>query len=120
MKNRLAKLSAPELIHHHVPQNASNVGIVERAATNEKLPMVRVMSSIQRAAIGGFEVTTVIQYALGQQWIIYSREWTGELQHASVLAYRESRKAFKTAVSRAFAASLHSDVYVPDTDDIDC
>ncbi len=123
MKNRLAAAAAPALVHysklHHAPQT---IGMVERFATAGDFKGVRTMTAINRNPYVHdlYQIATVVQYEFGGNWYSYSQEYSTGLSRALKLAYSESRKAFKTAVSRKFAAELHSDVYVPDTDDIDC
>lgn len=121
MKNALARVAAPVLYHHRAPHNPVNVGLVELAASNEKHSTVRVFISIMKNEIvGGYDLYTVTQYKLGQPWVTGQTEWTSDIRLALKKSYELSRKAFKTAVSREFAATVAPAVYVPDTDDIDC
>lgn len=121
MKNRLASETVPSVRYHHAPHNPACVGLLERYATKKEVSTVRVMSSLMRnSEIGGFDVTTVVQYREGEAWVVYSRRWASDMRRANKIAGSETRQAYKLAVSRLFAASLHPMVYVPDTDDIDC
>lgn len=121
MKNRLAAAALPVLSHLRAPHVSASVGLIERSASNKEVSTVRVLTEIKRDSSADlYSITTIIQYQAGAGWSVYARECCFALPDAVKVAYSLSRKAFKAAVSREFAVSLHADVYVPDTEDIKC